>query len=99
MNKALYDKEYLCPVCNKKFTSKKVKSAYVKTEKRDADFCIHYKEINPQYYSAFVCPHCGYATTEKNYGKLTIAQKALILSKISAKWNGRSYSDEKTYLV
>ncbi|BEP29062.1 DUF2225 domain-containing protein [Helicovermis profundi] len=97
MNKALYDKEYTCPVCSKKFTSKRVKSAFVKTEKRDADFCVHYKDINPMFYSAFVCPHCGYSSTEKNFGKLTVAQKSLILSKITSKWKGKNYSGERTF--
>ena len=97
MKEALYDKEILCPVCNKKFKTKKVRSKYVKTLKRDADFCIHYKDVNPLYYSAFVCPHCGYASTEKNFGKLTIAQKSMIKTKISSRWNGKSYSNERSF--
>ena len=65
----LYDKEITCPVCEKKYKTKKVKSAAVKVDKKDSDFCMHFKGENPLYYSAYVCPHCGYSSTEKT--KLT----------------------------
>jgi uncharacterized protein (DUF2225 family) len=28
---------------------------------QDSDFCTHYREVNPNFYSVWVCPHCGYA--------------------------------------
>lgn len=32
--------------------------------KRDSDFCVHYKNENPIFYSVYVCPQCGYGFTD-----------------------------------
>lgn len=93
----LYDKEITCPVCEQKYKTKKVKSAFVKLDKKDSDFCMHFKGVNPLYYSAYVCPHCGYSSTEKNFEKITIAQKTLVKDKISSRWNGKDYGGERNF--
>lgn len=93
----LYDKEITCPVCEEKYKTKKVKSAAVKVDKKDSDFCMHFKGENPLYYSAYVCPHCGYSSTEKNFEKITNAQKSLVKDNISSRWNGKDYGGERSF--
>lgn len=93
----LYDKEITCPVCEKKYKTKKVKSAAVKLDKKDSDFCMHFKGANPLFYSAYVCPHCGYSSTEKNFEKITLAQKGLVDAAISSKWKGKDYGGERSF--
>ena len=55
-------------------------------ESQDSDFCSHYKDFNPYYYTVWVCPHCGYAATESDFSKLTAASH----KKISEFLKGRS---------
>ncbi len=55
-----------CPICGAKTRVTKTRSRMV-TEKRDVDFCTHYKGFNPYLYTIWVCEHCGYAADEKTF--------------------------------
>ncbi len=37
---------------------------------QDSDFCTHYQEVNPNFYSVWVCPHCGYAGYDAYFDQL-----------------------------
>lgn len=89
----LYHKEITCPVCNNEFSSKKVRFSKLRLIKRDEDFLSYYEDINPLVYNIFVCPNCGYSATEDKYKELSQEDRKIILDKISAKWNKRSYGD------
>jgi len=97
MDKYLYDKELECPVCSKKFTTKKVRLRKIPVDKKDPDFHIWYKGINPIYYNVWVCPNCGFSVTESEHKPLNMDQKALILKQISMKWQKRDFGGERTY--
>ncbi len=77
----LYDKKVSCPYCGKMFTSKKVRSRFVKPLKVDSDFGPLFAandENNPLYYYVNVCPECGVFFSEdfsKNIGQT--ARKAV----------------------
>jgi uncharacterized protein len=58
--------EKYCPVCGKSTRITKVRSRLLATE-TDNDFCAHYKDFNPYYYTIWVCEHCGFATDEKRF--------------------------------
>lgn len=58
--------EKICPICEKSTRVVKTKSRLV-AEKRDEDFCVHYKGFNPYYYRIWFCEHCGYAADEKTF--------------------------------
>lgn len=63
----LYDKKFSCPFCKEAFTSKKVRSRFVKPLRTDSDFGPLFdanEENNPLYYYVIVCPHCGFSFTE-----------------------------------
>lgn len=59
----LFSVEKDCTICGEKFKVTRVRSRLAMI-KQDADFCAHYKDINPYYYTVFVCPHCGYAAQD-----------------------------------
>ncbi|NLW16894.1 MAG: DUF2225 domain-containing protein [Firmicutes bacterium] len=64
MDKALYDKSCTCLMCASEFTTKKVRSSYIRTLGHDSDLCSHFQGVIPYYYESNVCPECGYAFTE-----------------------------------
>lgn len=72
----LYDKKVNCPFCEGHFTTKKVRSRFIKPQKVDSDFGPMFKEsdYNPLYYYVMICPHCGFSFTEdyKNYFRQTV---------------------------
>ncbi len=56
----IYQTERTCVICGRTFSVTKVRNRLTMTH-QDSDFCTHYQEVNPNYYSIWVCPHCGYA--------------------------------------
>jgi uncharacterized protein len=64
-----YETEKTCVICSKSFPVIKVRSRLTLTY-QDSDFCTHYKEVNPNYYSIWVCPHCGYAGYDAYFEEL-----------------------------
>ncbi|MDF2521409.1 MAG: hypothetical protein K0R84_2037 [Clostridia bacterium] len=95
MNEILYDKNVKCPICNNSFSSKKVRVSACVVDRRDEDFCIHYKDFNPVYYEIFVCPHCGYAASENSFDNLSLVELNRIKEMLSGKIVGRSFCDER----
>ncbi len=59
----LYTTEKRCTMCDKQFTVTRVRNKLALL-KQDSDFCNHYQDVNPYYYSVWVCPHCGYAAQD-----------------------------------
>ena len=55
-----------CPICEKKFRVVKSKSR-LNVEKRDLDYCVHYKDFDPYLYTILACEHCGFAAEEKKF--------------------------------
>ena len=96
MSDALFNKEVKCPVCELTFTTKKVKTAFVKVLKRDSDFCAYYADENPTFYGVYVCPQCGYASFESIYQNLSIAQIARVGKKVGSNWSGKDYGGKRS---
>ncbi|MDK2919088.1 MAG: uncharacterized protein PWQ37_1821 [Candidatus Petromonas sp.] len=96
MNNELYEKTVHCPVCDRDFTTQKVRTSAIRVENRDEDFCPYYKSQNPLFYSVFVCPHCGYAALEGDFSRIGEREKEKIKETISPKWRPRSYDGERT---
>lgn len=97
MEELLYDKDCICPVCKNKFTTKKVRTRPLRVEKREDDFNVIYKNINPNYYYIWVCSKCGYSSTEKEFENITKAQAELLHKSIGSKWNERSFSGVRNF--
>lgn len=95
MNENLYSKEMICPVCSKKFKVTKVKMKACRVESRDTDFCVHYKDINPMFYDAWVCENCGYASLSDKFEEIPSKEAVLLKNELAPKWNKRSLEGER----
>ena len=58
--------ERVCPVCGKTTRAVKVRSRLMALA-TDCDFCRHYKDFNPYFYTIWVCEHCAFAGDEKKF--------------------------------
>lgn len=96
IKETLYDKRFTCPVCEKEFTSKKVKSSAIRTVSRDTDFYTTYLGDDPTWYEIIVCPNCGYSAFEAGFQDLSIAQRALVEKTIKPKWKMRNFGEART---
>lgn len=65
-NDFLYTVEKKCPICESLIQITKVKSK-IALIKQDSDLCMHYKDVNPYYYTVFVCSNCSYAASENRF--------------------------------
>lgn len=88
----LFDKDVVCPCCTYKFTTKKVRASRLRLLRRDQDFLNHYdSEEYPLKYNIFVCPNCGYATSENKFLKISLDQIKNIKANITSKWVPREF--------
>ncbi|HYK74551.1 MAG TPA: DUF2225 domain-containing protein [Pseudoneobacillus sp.] len=94
----LYDKTYECMACKKKFTTKKVRSRFVKILNYDTDFypSYHSEESNPIYYHINVCPNCGFSCSDDTSRYFPPNSLELIKEKISKQWSANSYEGIRT---
>lgn len=84
----IFDKTFTCPVCDKEFKTKNVKSGKVKLLTLDTDLRPIYQHMDPLKYDAIVCPNCGFAALNRFFKYVTSAQAALIKKSISASFRG-----------
>lgn len=93
-----YETEKTCVICSNPFSVIKVRSRLTLTH-QDSDFCTHYKEINPNYYSIWVCPHCGYAGYDAYFEQLPQAgrdkiKKFLASREVNVQFGGPRTRDD-----
>jgi len=93
----LYSVKCTCLMCGNEYTTSKVRPSFKKPHQRDSDFCMHYQEINPEYYVVRVCKYCGFAATENFTMKIADSQKRRFLDEIGMSWNGRDYGGERSW--
>ncbi|MBH1941577.1 DUF2225 domain-containing protein [Mobilitalea sibirica] len=91
---SIFDKSYTCPVCDKEFKSKAVKSGKVKLLTLDSDLRPKYQFMDPLKYDAIVCPHCGFAALNRFFKYVTNVQAALIKKNISVAFRGLKESGD-----
>jgi len=56
----LFNSEVFCPVCEKKFSVKMVRSSKLRLDKIDNDQRQHFFDFEPLWYAVWICPHCYY---------------------------------------
>ena len=84
----LFDKHFICKVCDKEFKSKMVRTGKVKLIGSDNDLRPKYHHVDSLKYDAIVCPYCGYAALNRFYNYMTDTQAKLIKINISANFKG-----------
>jgi uncharacterized protein (DUF2225 family) len=86
-----------CAYCKTVFNSSRVRPSFKKATKTDTDFCIYFKDINPDYYVVRVCPFCGYASTESCSTTFTPAQRADFQERVAVNWSHKDYANERSW--
>lgn len=84
----LFDKTYVCPVCDKEFKSKTIRTGKVKLVSADTDLRPKYQDVDSLKYDVSVCPTCGYAATSRFFSNMTSPQAKLIREQISSNFKG-----------
>jgi uncharacterized protein (DUF2225 family) len=93
----LYKIKVDCAFCGSAFQTSRVRPSFKKSTQTDTDFCVHYKDINPDYYVVRVCPLCGYASTENSTTKFTPAQRTEFQDRVAANWSLKDYGNERSW--
>ncbi|UJF32329.1 DUF2225 domain-containing protein [Paenibacillus hexagrammi] len=96
MVEPLYEISVTCTYCSNSFQTSKVRPSFKKAKKTDTDFCVHYKDLNPDFYVVRICPFCGYAHTENFSDKWNPAQKEAFHERVAKNWTMRSFNGERT---
>ncbi|WP_240419194.1 DUF2225 domain-containing protein [Paenibacillus periandrae] len=97
MVEPLFQVKVDCANCENSFQTSRVRPSFKKATKTDTDFCIHYKETNPDYYVVRVCPFCGYASTENSTTKFTDEQRRVLMERIVHNWTYKDYGMERSW--
>lgn len=84
----LFEKSFNCPVCDKEFQSKMVRTGKVKLLSADSDLRPKYQLVDSLKYDAIVCPKCGYAALSRFFKYMIPAQATLIRENISKNFSG-----------
>ncbi|PLR92630.1 DUF2225 domain-containing protein [Bacillus sp. T33-2] len=94
----LYDKKYSCIMCGKYFTTKKIRSRFVKVTGYDTDFCPSYSNpaADPNLYYINVCPGCGYSFTDDFSGYFPPGTKDSINDKVCGHWVPQDFNSERS---
>lgn len=91
MENVYYAKDVKCPVCLLEFSTTKIRMSGVKIDHKDEDFCVHYKEHNPIYYNIFICPNCGYASSENSFDSLEDKEKDILIKAFAGRKVERNF--------
>ena len=90
----IYDRSFVCPVCDSPFTSKIMKSNKARLLGTDQDLRARYEGIDAVKYDVVMCPICGYAALIRFFTNVTSSQAKLIREKISQTVKLTVYNDE-----
>ncbi len=89
----IYEKEFECPVCNRKFTAKVMKTGKAKLIGTDPDMRPRYESIDSNKYDVLLCDKCGYASLIRYHGNLLPTQVKMIRENISQNIKLNKYND------
>lgn len=90
----IYDKTFVCPVCDLSFSAKTMKTGKAKLIGTDDDMRPRYEGIDGMKYDVQVCPQCGYAGLTRFFPHVTTGQAKLIRENISQNVRLRAYEGE-----
>ncbi len=90
----IYDKTFSCPVCDRSFSAKIMKTGKAKLLGTDPDLRPKYEGIDAVKYDVILCPSCGYTALTRFFNNITSGQAKLIQDNISRNVRLTEYSDE-----
>lgn len=83
----LFDKTYVCPVCDEEFKAKTIRAGKIRMLGTDLDLRPKYENIDMMKYETIACPHCGYAALSRYFKYMTTMQLKLIRAGICANYH------------
>lgn len=93
----VFDKTYTCPVCDRSFKSKTLKSNKAKLISTDMDLRPVHQNIDTVKYDVVACPCCGYAVLNRYFAPLTSMQVKKIKEAISSHYKIKAENKNKIY--
>lgn len=90
----IYDRSFVCPVCDSAFTAKIMKSNKARLLGTDQDLRARYDGIDAVKYDVVMCPVCAYAALIRSFSNVTSSQAKQIKENISQKVVLTVYNDE-----
>jgi uncharacterized protein (DUF2225 family) len=93
----LLDKKIICPICDREFTTKTVKSARLKRLEPDSDLRPNFNGIDSVKYDVTVCPHCGYAALNNRFPHVSPTELRLIREGVASKFKSAPEFKGDTY--
>lgn len=93
----LLDRKVKCPICDKEFVVKTVKSSKMKRLEPDADLRPNHEYVDTLKYGVCACPSCGYAAMRRNFDHLSATQRKWIREQISANFKPVEEPKMETY--
>lgn len=93
-----FDRKYECILCKQPFTTKKLRSRFIKVTSFDTDYCPTYssEETNPILYHINVCPHCGYSSSNDFTPYFPPGAIEEIKSKVCEHWVPHDFGEKRT---
>lgn len=88
----LFDKTFKCPVCDKSFKNKVMKSNKAKLISTDMDLRPVHQNVDIVKYDVVACPCCGYAVLSRYFAPLTSMQIKKIKESISKNYKKKEES-------
>lgn len=79
----LFDKTFTCPICDKEFKARTIRSGKAKLAGTDSDLRPKYEQVDLLKYDIIMCPHCGYAALSRYFKFITAPQAKRIKETIS----------------
>lgn len=93
----ILEKTMVCDVCQRKFTTKQVKTGKARLIGTDDILKPIYSGIDTVKYDIILCPHCGYAASQRTYGHLTPKQRESIRQNVEPKFTMSRDDNEDIY--
>ena len=92
----IFDKTIKCDVCGKEFKTKQVRTGKARFIGTDEVLKPLYEGIDTCKYDVILCPHCGYAAAQRNYGHLTPKQRKAIRENVEPRFKAKE-NETETY--
>lgn len=91
----LFDKTQQCPICDKEFKVKAIRTGKLKLIDQDEEMRpIYENHIDPLKYDAISCPRCGYTALSRYHKPVTTAQLRTIRQEYCANFRGIPEEEE-----
>ena len=82
----VFDKSYKCEVCEREFKAKQIRTGKARFIGTDDILKPLYSNVDTCKYDIIMCPFCGYATTQRNFGQLTAKQRQALRENVATKF-------------